>query len=180
MAIQIILEAFYFMLPAYFANMAPVLCRKLFKNINYPLDFNKTLNKKPILGKNKTFKGLFFGVLFAVIVAFLQFKLQKYNFFSSISIMNYNNWLVIGFLFGFGAITGDAVKSFIKRRFNIKPGTRFVPWDQIDFVIGALLFISAVYVSSIKMIIVILIMSFLLHILSNHFAYYTKIRKEKW
>ncbi len=60
----------------------------------------------------------------------------------------YNNWkqavLVGGFL-ATGALIGDIGKSFIKRRLGKKPGTMFQPWDGIDYMIGAIIFILPWY-----------------------------------
>ena len=81
---------------------------------------------------------------------------------------------------GFGAIFGDLTESFAKRRLNYSPGKPFVPFDQIDFIIGALIFIYPIVSLSTNKIIIILLLSFVLHILVNHIAFYLKIRKEKW
>jgi len=174
-----ILECLYFMMPAYFANMAPVIFKR-FKFLGYPVDFNKKLGNKPVLGKNKTYRGIFFGVLAALVIAYLQFYLYQYPFFRSISFYNYNNWAIIGFLLGFGALLGDLVKSFIKRRMNVKPGKRFIPLDQIDYSIGAIALFSFYDALSSSKILIIIIMSFFLHIITNHSAFYLKIRDEKW
>ena len=66
-----ILKCFYFMLPAYFANMAPVIVKKI-DLFAFPVDFNKQISNKPIFGRNKTFRGLIFGVIFSIIVAYIQ------------------------------------------------------------------------------------------------------------
>ena len=175
-----ILECFYFMLPAYFANMAPVMVKNWFKSLAIPIDSGKRIKGKEIFGKNKTWRGFIFAILFAIVIAYLQFLLYKFNFFRDISFINYSNWLLLGFLFGFGAIFGDLIESFIKRRLNLKPGQRFIPWDQLDFVIGALIFISLIVDITLKVLLYIVIISFIGHILVNHTAYYLKIRKEKW
>jgi len=131
-----ILGCFYFMLPAYFANMAPVIVKGILKPLAFPLDFNKQLNGKPLFGKNKTFRGLIFAVIFGIAIAFLQHYF--YTSFRAISFIDYSSWLLFGFLMGFGAIFGDLVKSFIKRRLDVTPGKMFFPWDQLDFIFGAL------------------------------------------
>ena len=177
--IVLLLSCFYLMMPAYFANMAPVIAKKIFNSLAIPIDFNKKIGNKPILGKNKTFRGLIFGVLFAVIIAYLQFWLYKNNIFAGITIADYSNWLLIGFLMGFGAIFGDLVESFVKRRLDYEPGKSFVPWDQTDFVIGALIFVYPLVVLPLIKIITILLLSFILHIIVNHSAFYMGIRKEK-
>ena len=175
-----ILQCFYFMLPAYFANMAPVIIKKRFKKLAIPLDLNKKIKGESILGKNKTFRGLIFGIIFATIITYIQFLLYKTTIFHNLSFINYSNWSLLGFLFGFGALFGDSAESFIKRRLKIKPGQRFFPWDQLDFVIGSLVFASLATTITWKMIIYIAIISVIGHILVNHSAFYLKIRKEKW
>ena len=83
-------------------------------------------------------------------------------------------------LMGFGALTGDLIKSFFKRRLGIRPGARFIPFDQTDFVVGALVFIMPVCSLTLKIFIVSLLLSFVLHIIVNHIAFYLRIRNEKW
>ncbi len=173
------LKCLYLMLPAYFANMAPVIARKI-NLFAYPIDFNKQINKNPIFGKNKTYRGLVFGVVFALAIAFAQFLLYGAEVFRNISFFDYQNWHIFGILMGLGALLGDLVKSFFKRRIGIEPGEKFVPFDQTDFVVGALLFIIPVFDLTLKIFIFSLVLSFLLHIAVNHAAFYLKIRNEKW
>lgn len=177
--LNLIIQCFYFILPAYFANMAPVIVKKI-NFLKIPIDFNKKINDKPIFGKNKTFRGLVFGIIFAMIITYLQSLLYKNGLFVEISITDYSNWGLIGFLMGFGAIFGDLVESFVKRRLNYEPGKSFVPFDQLDFVVGALIFVYPLVTLSLNKIIIILLLSFVLHVIVNHFAFYMGIRKEKW
>jgi len=177
--INLILKVFYLMIPVYFANMTPVFTRKI-NFLNYPVDFNKKFKGKPILGSHKTFRGFFFGILAGIIITYIQFLLQRYPAFASISLFDYSNWIVIGFLLGCGSLIGDSTKSFFKRRANIKPGKPFIPWDQLDYSIGSLLFISFIYLLPWEIIITTLVLNFLLHIVANHLGYYLKIRKVKW
>ena len=174
-----VLKCFYLMLPAYFANMAPVIVKKI-DFLAFPIDLSKTLGKKPILGKNKTFRGLVFGIIFAVIIAYLQLRLYNLEYFRNISFINYQNWLLLGFLMGFGALAGDLIKSFFKRRIRIAPGHRFIPFDQTDFVIGALVFVMPVFELTLGIFITSLLLSFILHITVNHAAFYFGIRNEAW
>jgi len=167
------------MLPAYFANMAPVICKRL-KILSIPVDFDERFEGQPILGKHKTYRGLFFGLLFAMVIAFVQFLLSRIDFFNKLGILDYSRWYLIGFLLGAGALVGDLAGSFVKRRLNIKSGKPFIPLDQMDYSIGAVIFISFVKVLEIKTIFIIIILSFILHILVTRIAFYLKIRKEKW
>jgi len=178
MILELILKTFYFMMPAYFANMAPVICKKMFKFLAKPIDFGKTLNGKPIFGKNKTWRGLIVAVMFGIIIAYIQFLLK--DTFAAITIINYSNWFWIGLLLGLGAILGDLAKSFFKRRVGVKSGQPWIPFDQIDYTLGAILFVSLIYFPGWNILITALAMNFLLHIIVNHIAYWTHIRNEKW
>lgn len=174
-----ILKCFYLMLPAYFANMAPVIVKKI-NLLAFPVDFNQQIGNQPVLGKNKTFRGLVFGVVFALTVAYVQSLLYNVGFFKSISFFDYHNWLLFGILMGSGALIGDLAKSFFKRRLGLKPGAKFVPFDQTDFAVGALLLIMPVFEITLTIFIVSLVLSFVLHIAVNHLSFYLKIRNEKW
>ena len=174
-----VVKCFYLMLPAYFANMAPVIVNKI-NFLVFPIDFNKRINRKPILGKNKTFRGLVFGIIFALIIAYFQFLLYDIESFKNISFLNYQNWILFGFLMGFGALIGDLIKSFFKRRLGINPGKKFIPFDQTDFVVGAMIFIMPIFGVTFKIFAAALLLSFALHIIVNHIAFWLKIRNEKW
>jgi len=177
--IILVLGCFYFILPAYFANMAPVIVKKV-NFLKIPIDFGKRINDRPLFGENKTFRGLFFGVVFAVIVTFLQSFFYENGLFLSFSLVDYSNWLILGVLLGFGAIFGDLVESFVKRRLGYESGRPFVPFDQTDFIFGALVFAYPFVALSFSKIVIVLLLSFFLHIIVNHIAFYSGIRKEKW
>ncbi len=162
----LIISSFYLALPAYFANMAPVLMKWI--------PFNVPVHKR-WFGKNKTWRGIIFAVIFGMIVAFIQ---SRFTF--GIEILDYSNWLLIGFLLGLGAIIGDLAESFIKRRLGIKPGERFFPWDQLDFIIGGLVFVSVYFVPPWQVVVMLLVLSVILHVSVNHIAFYLGIRNEKW
>ncbi len=170
------------MLPAYFANMAPVFATKIFgKNLALPLDFNLKLQGKEILGKNKTWRGLAAAIFVGIITIYLQKYIYQIGLFKSLSILDYSqiNLPFYGFLFSFGVILGDAVKSFFKRRRRIKPGEQWFPWDQLDF-LGGLVLISFVYMPSYWILFSIVIISPLLPIFTNWLGYILKIKKVPW
>ncbi|MBI2655493.1 CDP-archaeol synthase [Candidatus Woesearchaeota archaeon] len=172
-------RCFYFMLPAYFANMAPVMVKKI-GLFDFPVDFGKKVNGGRVLGSHKTFRGFIFGIAFAVIVAYIQFLLQDVEFFRNLSFFDYDSWLLLGFLMGFGALAGDSIKSFFKRRIGIKPGERFIPFDQIDFVLGVFALTAPFFDVTLKIFAISVLLTFALDILVNHLAFYMKIRSEKW
>ena len=85
-----------------------------------------------------------------------------------------NTPVSLGFALFFAAL------SFFKRRIGIPSGKAFIPFDQVDFVIGALVFISFYAIVPIDIAIVILAISFVLDVAVNHFSFYLGLRKEKW
>jgi len=72
---------------------------------------------------------------------------------------------------GGGAIIGDACGSFIKRRIKIERGRPAPIMDQLDFVVGALVFASLVVYIPFNMIILIIIITVFLHLGANIIAY---------
>ena len=155
--------------------MAPVLFKKV-DFLNYAVDFNKKIGKKPILGKNKTFRGLFFGIILSIITVYLQ-KLINIP-----SIVDYNtvNPLVLGFLLGFGALFGDLVKSFFKRQLNIQPGKPFIPFDQIDWILGAMVFaLFYVKITFLQAASAVIIFG-ILHPFINILGFWLKLKKNKF
>jgi len=176
------LGSFYLILPGAAANIIPVLVKKM-NFLNYPVDHGRQWNGKPIFGPNKTYRGFFFGILSAIVIAYVQRILfLNYEYFKEISIIDYSaqNFMILGFLIGFGALFGDLVKSFFKRRVGIGPGVSWFPWDQLDSLVGALLFGSLVFVPPWSVVLFLLVLVPLAHIAVKHFGYFIGINKAKW
>ncbi|MDP2750040.1 MAG: CDP-archaeol synthase [Nanoarchaeota archaeon] len=174
---KFVLECLYLMLPAYFANMTPVFV-KGYKFLDIPLDANKHFRGKPILGRNKTWRGLIFAVIAAGFVALFQFFI--YPAIPDFGLIYYSDFrivLVIALLSGFGDIFGDAIESFFKRQLNIQPGKAWIPFDQIDFVVGAVALMLIVFNPGWEALIIILVISPILHLIINFIGYKLKIRK---
>ena len=168
--LPLILKTIYFFLPAAFANMAPVL----FKNINF---LNKPINKR-LFGSHKTYRGFFFGIILAIALSFIQLLLNNFNF----SIIQYTatNFLLFGFLLGFGAMLGDLAKSFFKRRIGIKPGKSLILFDQLDWIIGAIILTFPIINYSLIQILSLLVIYGSLHPLINLLGYILKIKRNKF
>ncbi len=123
-------QSFIFASPAFFANSVPVYTSGLGR-----IDRGKNFRDgKPLLGAHKTIGGALGGLLGGVMVG-LAVPLFFPEVFSQTT--GYNIW--IAFLLGFGALLGDAIGSFIKRRTAIKSGRPFPIMDQVGFIIVALL-----------------------------------------
>ena len=184
MDIQYILSCLYFFLPAYFTNMTPPLIARIrfFKFLVKPIDFNKKFLSEPILGSHKTWLGAIFGLIVGSLIVLLQSELYKFSFFQQISFFNYqkiNLWLFAGLICG-GAVFGDLFFAFIKRRLKLKPGARFIPFDQTNYVIGSALFLSFYLKLGINVWLVIFVLTFFLHIIFNRLGYALKLHQAKW
>ncbi len=170
--LTLILKSLYFFLPAYFANMAPVFVKKV--------HFLDTPIWKKKLGTHKTWR----GVVSAVVFGGLVFGIQKFVYmlgFRSLAIIDYSDFSIwLGLLLGFGAIFGDAVKSYYKRKAEIKEGNPWPVFDQIDFVVGGLVFSWFVYVPPAEVALIVLVLSPILHFVISYSGYLLGIRKVKY
>ena len=179
--IVILFQSILFMVPAYFANMVPSLTRNL-NFLNYPVDFRFRLGKKRIFGNHKTFRGFFFGILSSVICIYiLRYFYVNFTFVQNLSLIDYTayNPFFLGFLFGFGALFGDLIESFFKRRLNVKPGKPLVFFDQSDYVIGTLLLVSFVYVPTLIHVFAMFVLSTTLHFLTVFIGYHLRLSPVK-
>lgn len=140
-----ILFAFWFLLPAAAANAAPVVAATIpwLKPFDWPLDGGRTFRGKELFGRHKTWRGIVSGVVVATLVLWLQQLLVRHTGWgqSAAQGVNYAAFptLLLGPLFAFGALGGDAVESFFKRQHGIKSGASWLLFDQLDYVIGAII-----------------------------------------
>jgi CDP-2,3-bis-(O-geranylgeranyl)-sn-glycerol synthase len=155
------------MAPAYLANMTPPFA-KYWKGWNPPIS-------RRWLGGHKTVVGFAAGMIIAVATAWAQSAIGW-----SGGLIAYDSWPLVGLALGGGALAGDAVKSFFKRRRGISPGEPWVPADQVDFLVGALVFAAPWARLGVDDIVAILAVSFLGDIAVNHAAYLLGIRGSRW
>jgi len=163
------LQLLYLMVPAYVANMAPVFARKI--PWNAPMDFGLSLNGVRLLGSHKTWRGFIAGSVAGTLAGVLVSLIYWPFAFSAVT------WSVCASV---GALLGDAVKSFFKRRLKIRSGLPWVPFDQIDYSIGALALGSLVFFPGAKAALIIIVVSMFAHVVVNHVAFFWGIREEKW
>ena len=156
-----LLFAIWFFLPAGVANVTPIFVGnwKLLKQYNKPIDMGITFRGKRIFGDNKTIYGTLIGILAGVLATIL---LQQ--------------TLILGLLLSIGALGGDLVKSFFKRQLNIPSGKTWFPFDQLDYIFGALL-LSALYVQlTMAQYVTTGIAWFAIHIISTITGYLFKLK----
>lgn len=184
--LNILVTAIWLYLQIGFANGLAVSARKwpVLKNWNYPLDFGFKWKGEPLLGKNKTLRGFVVGTVTGAIVSLLEFtayQTMSESLRSNI-LIDYTtiNPIILGLLLGAGALLGDAVKSFFKRRQNIQPGGPWVPFDQIDYTVGASL-LSLIYLQlPIFVYVLIVLIGAGLTAITNVFAYLVGIKEQPW
>ena len=169
----------YLTLPAFVANMIPIVAAKanIFSGLNTPIDRGIFLRKKRLLGDNKTIRGLLVGTFAGSATSLIQYFLPIFP-----DVLMSTALVSIGFgaCAGFGALVGDAVASFIKRQLNITSGKPCIPLDQIDYIIGFIIFTMPFFPWEAKNVIFLLIFALIANPLTNITAYVLGIKKTYW
>lgn len=139
--------------PAMVANGIPVLLAKL--------PFSQPISSR-LFGRGKTWKGLIGGSLAAGLTAHL-----LSGFIPELN-------LLVGTCLGSGALLGDLVKSYFKRKLAIR-GTWF-PFDQLDWIFGAYAFSLPFHLLSFAEFLTILPIGLALHLATNKLAIVLKLK----
>jgi len=166
-----ILYALYYIFPAYCANASPVIFGG-----GKPIDLEKKFfDGKPIFGSHKTYRGFISGLLIGTFVGWFQETIAPLAGLPKGSVFS-------GFVISLGALIGDLVGSFVKRRLNLKPGAMLPVVDQLDFVLFALLFASLISPLPISVtgMIAIIILTGPIHLLVNVLAYLLRLKDTPW
>jgi CDP-2,3-bis-(O-geranylgeranyl)-sn-glycerol synthase len=91
-----------------------------------------------------------------------------------------DNYLVYGAMLCLGAIVGDAVASFFKRRLKLAPGREVLLLDQLDFIVGGIAFTLYAYVPSLIEVGVLMAVTLFFHKLANFLAFQIKLKRVPW
>jgi CDP-2,3-bis-(O-geranylgeranyl)-sn-glycerol synthase len=161
---QKILETLWFYLPASTATMAPVIVHRLnlFPSLFKPIDGGLTWKGIRLFGDHKTVRGTLAGFIAALLTGWVQYELSEQPFFTDISLLNYSTIkfsIAQAAILGVGALLGDILKSFFKRRVRIAPGAGLPVFDQIDYIIGAslaALYFNVITISHVALAVIIL------------------------
>ncbi len=173
-----LLSAVWIMLPAYLPNPVAALCGG-----GTPVDFGRSLQDgRRILGDGKTYRGLFIGILAGLAVGLVQiWCTDAFN----LPLLPVHTVLSVSAL-SVGALLGDMVKSFFKRRLGKERGERWFLADQYDLVAGALLLTLLVDPGwlaanlTLPIFIAILIITPVLHRLVNIIGFYSGVKDVPW
>lgn len=159
-----------YLIPLYITNASALLFGG-----KHSLDFGKKLLGKPIFGRGKTIEGtiggLFAGLVSVGLIIF---------FFGEFTPLLHRNYLLVGTLLCTGAIGGDLLGSFIKRRSGIPRGGRVFLLDQLDFVIGGIALSYWLVIPTPLEATLIIIITILIHSLANYAAFKLKMKKVPW
>lgn len=134
MVLQTLALAFWFFLPAYVANPSAVLVGG-----GPPMDFGRRLGPHRILGDGKTWRGFLGGGLLALAVGLIQSAAVLPFPATPFAYGSFPVLVGLPAALGFGALLGDVLGSFVKRRWGRARGHRTPVLDQYDFVLGAFL-----------------------------------------
>lgn len=129
----------------------------------------KFIDGRPILGANKTKKGFIYGLLLGVVAA-----LAEAAVFTNYGLV------FAGIAASLGALLGDLLGAFLKRRANIPPGNPLPVVDQLDFVLGAILLTCPLLKLTVGAIFILVIVTVPIHFLSNAIAYVLRLKKRAW
>jgi CDP-2,3-bis-(O-geranylgeranyl)-sn-glycerol synthase len=177
---NVLITAIWLMLPAYLPNNFAVLFGG-----GTPLDFGQRFNDgRRIMGDGKTYRGTAAGALCGFAVG-----LGMNYVAPSLGLPNFGNGyeqiLVLGGL-SLGAMLGDIAASFLKRRLGMKRGAQLLMIDQLDFVFGSWILTMILDHSwfwqhfTPTIIVIVLVVTPVLHRITNIIGYRIGAKREPW
>ncbi len=175
---QGILSALWIMLPAYVPNPVAALLGG-----GTPIDLGRNFSDgRRWLGDGKTYRGLVLGIASGIAAGCVQLMLQPASPFGRVPLHTLTSVL----LMASGALMGDLVKSFFKRRLGKEQGESWPLADQYDLVLGAFALLAIFDPEwlatrlTIPAILFILLLTPLLHKLVNIIGYITGVKDVPW
>lgn len=147
------------------ANGAPVIAHYLLPSFAAcPLDGGRCFaDGRPWLGPSKTVRGLLASLLLTTLAApLLGLPVST------------------GILIAVGAMLGDLLSSFVKRRLAITPSGMALGIDQIPESLIPLLFVQSQFGLGVAAVIAIVAAFFLLELLLSRLLYRLHIRQQPW
>jgi len=159
----IIGTALLFIGPSYVANAAPLVLGG-----GRPLDGGRNfLDGRPIFGSHKTLRGLLAGIIAGSLVGLGESLVDP-------------RLALAGFAISLGAVSGDLLGAFVKRRLSVKPGGPLPILDQLDFVLGGLVLSFPFLPMSLVSVLIVVLVTPPIHLGTNLGAYLLGIKKTYW
>ncbi len=159
----IIGTALLFIGPSYVANAAPLVLGG-----GRPLDGGRNfLDGRPIFGSHKTLRGLLAGIIAGSLVGLGESFVDP-------------RLALAGFAISLGAVSGDLLGAFVKRRLSVRPGGPLPVLDQLDFVLGGLVLSFPFLPMSVVSVLIVVLVTPPIHLGTNLGAYLLGIKKTYW
>jgi len=154
-----------FVLPAYVANAVPVIFGG-----GAPMDSGgKAWDGRRALGDGKTWRGFISGMAFGTLTGIAEANL-----------IGDPEFVTVGFMLAYGAMVGDLLGSFVKRRMGMPPGASAFLLDQLPFLAVALLAASPLRVLAWGQIVFLAVATYFLHAGTNFAANRIGLKKVPW
>jgi CDP-2,3-bis-(O-geranylgeranyl)-sn-glycerol synthase len=179
--LYLLLKTIWLLIPAYTPNNFAVVFGG-----GIPIDLGKNfVDGKRILGDGKTIRGFIFGVLGGILCGTIQFNLENFLGIAFFSSLSFPDAFVLVSSLSFGSLSGDLLGSFIKRRIGIKRGQALPFFDQLTFLVVAFLFAYTFspffhHLFTIKVIVAAIIITPILHLLTNYIAFKLGLKDVPW
>ena len=171
-------------LPAWIANSMPVVFGG-----GMPIDQGRHFRDgRRLFGDGKTIRGFIVGVLFGTLVGLVQVIVAPFlrpilahyvtitPDMDSVLFMTFP----LAFLLSLGALLGDLIGSFLKRRLNIKSGNPSPVLDQLGFIIMGLILSSPILQPAPQYVMILVLTTLLIHWISNALGYVLGFKKNPW
>jgi len=163
--IEALVQLLLFILPAYIANSTPVIFGG-----GTPMDFGKNAwDGRRCLGDGKTWRGFIAGIAFGTLTGIAE-----------ASLLQDDSFILLGFLLSYGALTGDLVGSFLKRRLGMERGQPTFIIDQLPFLVFALAMAYPVRFPGWAESAFLAVLTYFLHVSTNYLANKVGLKKVPW
>ena len=172
--------AFWAMLPAYVPNNVAVLAGG-----GRPIDAGHTWGGRRILGDGKTWRGTLVGVLAGVALAAALNAVQP-AVTDALGVPLPLFPVAAMLALPAGGMLGDILASFVKRRTGRERGAAFPVLDQLDFAVLALALAALAAPAwfadtfTLGVLLVVLVLTPILHVLTNVVAYWLDLKEEPY
>lgn len=182
--LQDILFAIWFLLPAAVANAVPIFAAAIpaLKRFDAPIDGGRTWRGHELLGPHKTWRGIISGIIASTLLLWVQVLLTQHFGWAQYLAgdVDYSMLpvLLLGPLFAIGALGGDAIESFFKRQRNIRSGGSWVPFDQLDYIIGSVVVSLFFVILTPVQYVAIFVIWFVMHIVASYIGYKLGLKKD--
>ncbi len=178
--LETIALAVWAMLPAYVPNNAAVLAGG-----GRPIDGGRSWGGRRLLGDGKTWRGTAAGIGAGIALAgILSAIAGEVGAVLGVSLPTFPLRAAIGL--AAGAMLGDILASFLKRRTGRERGAMFPGLDQLDFVVVSLPLTALLATEWFRavftwdVVLVVVVLTPLLHVLTNGIAYALGLKNEPW